>query len=106
MPLKTKPARTRQQWRSYLALEFQQQSPTQQSSIGQKIAAVLSRIQHSLPTFSFFQSEPEIQERVDTQGNVQWHVYDPNSDCVLDFNSQSELLSWLEERHHSSPHLF
>jgi hypothetical protein len=104
MKLKTKSTRTRQQWRSYLELEFQQRQPVAQPSkpsIGQKMAATFSQIQRSLQNFSFFQAEPEIQERVDAQGNVQWQVYDPASDCVLDFSSQSDLLSWLEERHAS-----
>jgi hypothetical protein len=104
MTLKTKPTRTRQQWRSYLELEFQQ-SPSvvrpAKQSIGQKIAAAFRQMQHSLQTFSFFQQEPDIQERVDNQGNVQWQVYDPLNDSILDFDSQSDLLSWLEERHHS-----
>jgi type II secretory pathway predicted ATPase ExeA len=102
MNMKTTLRQTDQQRRFYQDQEFNCPLPPKSSSrltIGQRVAAVFSQIQQWRPAVSLFQAEPEIREYVDEMGRMLWQVYDPTHDRQFDFDSQFELLSWLEERH-------
>lgn len=47
-----------------------------------------------------FSTELRIQTATDRDGKVRWQVQDPAGDRPLWFNSEREVLIWLEERHH------
>jgi hypothetical protein len=45
--------------------------------------------------------EPQIHEVLTPSGKVIWRVYDFADDCSVEFDSEQEVLVWLEERHYS-----
>lgn len=54
--------------------------------LGQKIAS-----------FLFEPDEPIVWKTVDQKGNVLWHAYDPSTGRSIEQDSETGLLSWLEQ---------
>ncbi len=50
--------------------------------------------------FWAFEADVRIWEVVDRNRRLSWQIYDPVSDRFLRLDTQEQVLTWLEERHH------
>lgn len=53
-------------------------------------------IKHSLIS----QSEPQIKQKSDRDGNLYWQVRDRQTNQSYSFGSESEVIAWIEQRYH------
>lgn len=56
------------------------------------------------PFHNLFSDEPKIKVYRDSQGNVEWHIYDPLSDRNIWVSTEAEVYTWLESRYHGARH--
>lgn len=60
-----------------------------------------SAIAHLLPFPQLTASpEPEVWQTADRSGQTRWHVYDPRTGKITDWETEAEVRVWLEERLH------
>jgi len=48
--------------------------------------------------------EPQIQQKIDRDGQKIWAVYDPMTCCSLKFRTEEEFQIWYEQRNRNSSH--
>lgn len=46
-------------------------------------------------------NQPKITQRVDRSGEVIWTVYDPITKNAMQFGSETEVRTWLDQRYYS-----
>jgi hypothetical protein len=59
-----------------------------------KILSHLSQL--FLPT-----NEPQVRQRVDRSGELIWTIYDPMTKAIMQFASETEVRTWLDQRYYS-----
>ncbi|MEB3277830.1 MAG: hypothetical protein VKK42_02765 [Lyngbya sp.] len=73
------------------------------ADFSQKTASVvLDILLNNLEKLFSPNNQPTILERRDKQGNLYWSVYDPIKDLWVYFDSENELMAWLEHRYYSN----
>ena len=60
------------------------------------IANIWQDIKHNLIS----QSEPQIKQKSDRDGNLYWQVRDRHTNKSYTFGSESEVIAWIEQRYH------
>jgi hypothetical protein len=41
-------------------------------------------------------NEPVISQKVNRSGKVVWHVYDPRTNDLVEFDTEDQMISWLD----------
>lgn len=90
-PMKTLP--------TYLNPESIDLQPSEERSLRPALLASLQRLWWDFVDSLRVVPEPRIREFVDRTGLTYWRVYDPISNEFLRFNTDADVVTWLEERH-------
>ena len=65
--------------------------------ITQFIDNILRKIARSLVVQNH---EPIIKQKRDRHGNLYWHIYDFTTNKSYDFDSEKDVIAWIERRYH------
>jgi hypothetical protein len=91
---------TREQCLAYKELEqIPHQDSQNQPTRAAKLLSLLQQIWHNFCEFWERGTEPRIWQVKDRSGKLRWKVYDPVKDRSMLFDSEQEVLIWLEQRH-------
>jgi hypothetical protein len=83
-------------YRDFQAVRFQPAEPQIQQPNPQP---VVKRIWQAVLDFMTVETEPRIKELVTDSGKILWQIEDPLHHQSLEFDSEEQVVIWLEERH-------
>ncbi len=89
--------RTHQQWLTYRELELvwaQQPEPKRRIL---PVLSVLSGLWNRLIATLSTSDQPCIWQTLDRQSQIWWNVYNPRTRQLIQFASEQELLTWIDE---------
>jgi hypothetical protein len=64
-----------------------------------KLALKLKEFGQQLLLALIGNTEPKIWTLTDSQGDIYWRVYDPNTQTFFVFNTEHEVRIWIEQRY-------
>jgi hypothetical protein len=64
-----------------------------------KLGSALHTLGHRISHWMFEGEEPHISKTTDRAGHTVWHVYDPVSNVHANFDNESSVRRWLENRY-------